>query len=40
MVATVGMNSECTKPLTCQQAVSMTVTAEGAVLNFFAAGGS
>jgi hypothetical protein len=35
MLGPVGTNSECTPPLTSQKAVSMTVTAEDTVLNFF-----
>jgi hypothetical protein len=38
MVAPVGMNSECTTPLTSLKAVSVILPAEGAVLNFFYAG--
>jgi hypothetical protein len=38
VVAPVAMNFEYTTPLTSQKAVSMTLQAEGALLNFFAAG--
>jgi hypothetical protein len=38
MVVPAGINSECTKPLTFQETISMTSPAHVAVLNFFCAG--
>jgi hypothetical protein len=40
MVAPADMNSECTALLILKETVNETLTTEGAVLNFFAAGKS